>query len=273
MSWKQPVDTGILEWFENDYLCRDLFLLLFLRARNADMTVPEYYQRKPYLLKKGQVIFGRNKYAKELRCSPSCTDRALKRLQIVTCKVTCIRSKDYTVVTILDYDSLIKMNKQKSKKRTSSEQAVNTNKSVESVESEKIGDYNYENFIESFNRITGKKFRGDKKSRSQFSARIFEMKATREDFEHVILEAYKKLNSPEYVDYLTPELVTRSDKFQRYVNSNLKGKKSLQEPNPPSPLSATELIAERDNKILENPGAENIITQQYEEIIKQISQK
>lgn len=137
MSWKQPIPTDLYEIFGDDYAAMNLYIHALLHARNEDMQTPLFFNSKPYLLKKGQFLYGRNQYARYIGLSPSGTDRALMRLQKVYSKVTCERSKNYSIGTVLEYNSEIKMNKQMDKQRTSREQAENTNKSVESVESDK----------------------------------------------------------------------------------------------------------------------------------------
>lgn len=134
MSWKQPIDTDVYRWFGDDHLARDLFIHLLLRARNKDMEHSEHYKKKPYQLKRGQVIFGRNEFAKLLRGTGSGTYKALHRLSSVYSKVTSKSNSDYTVITILNFDELVCMEqpkKQQSNKQvTSKEQAGNTNKNV-----------------------------------------------------------------------------------------------------------------------------------------------
>lgn len=131
MGWKQPIDTDVLSWFGDDHLARDLFIHLLLRARNEDMEKPAMYQGKLYQLKRGQVIFGRNEFSKRLRASPSGTSKALLRIAKVWCKVTCEVSKNYTVITILNYDDLVLGNKQKNKQVTSKPRKSDTNQNVD----------------------------------------------------------------------------------------------------------------------------------------------
>jgi len=139
--WKQPIDKRIYDWFGDDHLVRDLFLHLILKAQNEDMKEPKMLNNKTFQLQRGQVLFGRNTFSKILRCSPSGAERALHRLAKVYSKVTSKPSKNYTVITILNYDELVRMNKQKNKRVTSKEQESNTlknDKSVKSEENDKI---------------------------------------------------------------------------------------------------------------------------------------
>jgi len=144
LGWKQPIDLQVYVWFGDDHLARDLFIHLLLRAKNKDMENPEHFKGKPFLLKRGQTIFGRNEYAEKLRCSPSGTRNALVRLEKVYSKVTSKSNTDFTVITILNYDDLVCMeqaNKQAGDKQvTSKGQAKDTNKSVKSDKSDKNKD-------------------------------------------------------------------------------------------------------------------------------------
>lgn len=128
MSWKVPIDTEHDSFFGSDYLCCDLFRLLLLRSQRNDMGKPEYYEGKPYQLKRGQSLYGRLGTAKRLRASPSGTDRALLRLEKVYSKVTSERTRNYTIVTIKNYDQEIELDKHLNKQRTSKDTQVDTNK-------------------------------------------------------------------------------------------------------------------------------------------------
>jgi len=111
MYWKIPISSGIYESFGSDHLARDLFIHLLLRTRNSDMTEPEFYCGKPYVLKRGQVIFGKKAYSEKLRCSATATLNALFRLsnRQDEHQISLVPSHDYTVVTLIFYDKLIKM--------------------------------------------------------------------------------------------------------------------------------------------------------------------
>lgn len=132
MGWKQPIDTDIYEWFGEDNLARNLFIHLLLKARNKDMDNPQYYKKKPYKLKRGQVIFGRREYAKLICAAPSSSRNALERLIKVYSKVTSKSNSDYTVINILNFDELVGLepaNKPASNQQvTSDEPAKDTNK-------------------------------------------------------------------------------------------------------------------------------------------------
>jgi len=73
----------------------------------------------------------------------------------------------------------------------------------------------YNTFIEKLNKITGRSFKGDEKSQRQFNARISEG-ATIESFEIAITGCFNDQYHKENPKYLTPEFITRSDKYQKY---------------------------------------------------------
>jgi uncharacterized phage protein (TIGR02220 family) len=75
----------------------------------------------------------------------------------------------------------------------------------------------YTKFINLFNSITIKKFRGDKKSKRQFMARITDGYIM-EDFEKAITNCFDDDFHKKNPQYLTPEFITREDKLQKYLN-------------------------------------------------------
>lgn len=88
-------------------------------------------------------------------------------------------------------------------------------------------EYMYDSFISAFNDITGKKFRGDSKSKIQFKARLKEG-YTPEDFSKAIRNCK---NDDHHIKtglvYLTPEFITRPDKLSRFLNSAIVVKKFI----------------------------------------------
>lgn len=123
MYWKTPISSRIFEAFGDDHLARDLFLHLYIRARNKDMIAPGFYEGKPYLLKRGQVIFGKKKYSENLRCAPNTAIYALKRIseRQDEHQIKINSNNNYTIVTLIHYDSLISM-------KSSMDTNLNTNK-------------------------------------------------------------------------------------------------------------------------------------------------
>jgi uncharacterized phage protein (TIGR02220 family) len=83
-----------------------------------------------------------------------------------------------------------------------------------------VSNNDYKGFIDLFNSITLKKFRGDKKSKRQFNARITE-KYSLKDFKKAIYNCYDDEFHKKNPNYLTPEFITREDKFQKYLNTKV----------------------------------------------------
>ena len=143
MSWKQIIPTSVYEDFGNDYAAMNIYIHGLLRARSEDMQKPEYYKGKPYILKRGQFIYGRNEFAKYVNMSPSGTDKALMRIQEVTSKITIERTKDYSIITILNYDEVTSIETKSNKRVASKWQASDTNQHDKHDKVIFINKYNY----------------------------------------------------------------------------------------------------------------------------------
>jgi len=136
MIWKQPIPTNLETDFGEDMLVYTLYILILLRACNEDVVVN--FGGKLVDLKRGQTIFGRNKWCEYLSLSPKGIENLLKRLEKVPSKVTCERTRNCTLITILNYDSIVSMSAQQSAKQVPSKcQASATSKSVKNVKSVK----------------------------------------------------------------------------------------------------------------------------------------
>ena len=75
----------------------------------------------------------------------------------------------------------------------------------------------YQEFIQLFNGITGRRFRRESKSQSQFAARTKEGYSS-DDFQKAINNCYNDPHHKRNPHFLTPEFITRSDKLQKYLN-------------------------------------------------------
>ncbi len=137
-AWKQPIPTDESEFPKESLFT--LYSLLVLKSCNKDGFVV-VGNNKLIPIKRGQTIFGRNKWSKYFDTSPSRVERLLKTLENRTSKVTCTRTMDCTIVTIKNYDEVVQLEQANvqavNKLRTSYEQAMNTSKNVKSVESVK----------------------------------------------------------------------------------------------------------------------------------------
>jgi uncharacterized phage protein (TIGR02220 family) len=93
---------------------------------------------------------------------------------------------------------------------------ISQKNSKEEEVKKKEEEYMYDSFIFALNDITGKKFRGDSKSKSQFKARLKEG-YTKEEF----TQAIKNCMNDDYhkqqgFRHLTPEFITRPDKLDKW---------------------------------------------------------
>lgn len=138
MNWKQPIDYQAIEKAcGDDKLAVTLFTHILIRARNEKGVVK--FANKIVELERGQFIYGRHSVGRYFPCSSKTIDRTLKRLEKLSKLLTNQRTPNFTIVTIRNYDSWVKLSKQMSKQCPSSVQAVSTNKSVKSEEIEKNG--------------------------------------------------------------------------------------------------------------------------------------
>lgn len=130
MSWKQPIPTGLEEVFGNDTKGMVLYVFLLLKSANQDGVFRDE-RGKAIGIKRGQVIFGRNRFSKYVSCSPKTVERILSRLCLnPVLKMTKQSNKNFTIVTIENYDEITSMTKQ----RPSNDQAMTTSKSVKKKE-------------------------------------------------------------------------------------------------------------------------------------------
>lgn len=137
MSWKQPIPKGLEKRFGDDYGCQALYKELIYRSANDDGYFTDK-RGKTTEIKKGQVVFGRNRFALYLGWNDKTTERRLQKLQKVYKQVTMQASMDFTIVTIINYDKDTDMTKQTTKQRPSNDQAMTTSESNKSNKSIKI---------------------------------------------------------------------------------------------------------------------------------------
>jgi uncharacterized phage protein (TIGR02220 family) len=86
-----------------------------------------------------------------------------------------------------------------------------------------IEDINFDSLLEWFNHITGKQLKtmGDKAKR-QFRARLKDG-YTKSDITKAIKNCFDDEFHKANPKYLTPEFISRPDKFEKYVNSGIAG--------------------------------------------------
>jgi uncharacterized phage protein (TIGR02220 family) len=89
----------------------------------------------------------------------------------------------------------------------------------------------YQSFIQTMQEVTGRDFRGDKKSRAQFRARIKDG-YTLEDFKRAAHAAASTVyHQSNKFDQLTPELLTRPDKLEAYCTKRVSDPANAFEPS------------------------------------------
>jgi hypothetical protein len=110
----------------------------------------------------------------------------------------------------------LKQNESKTKANEKLNKAeVDFAKSNNRIEQNRI-EQEYISLLSIFAQVTGKAVRGDKKSISQFSARLKE-NYTLADFEMAIKNCFNDQYHKENPHYLTLEFITRPDKLQKYM--------------------------------------------------------
>lgn len=96
---------------------------------------------------------------------------------------------------------------------------INLNKdSVETKENKNEDAIDYKSLLEFFNRVTKKNIRViNDKAKRQFNARIKEG-YTKTDIAKAIVNCYNDEYHKSNPKYLTPEFISRADKFEKYLN-------------------------------------------------------
>lgn len=120
--------------FGSDVKGMVLYIMLLLKSANQDGQFRDD-RGKVVEVKRGQVIFGRNKFAKYISSSPKTVERTLSRLCLnPVLKMTKQTNENFTIVTIENYDEVTSMTQQ----RPSNDQAMTTSKNVKNVKNVKI---------------------------------------------------------------------------------------------------------------------------------------
>lgn len=141
MSWKQPIPTDLDSVFGTDYKCQYLYIQLLLRSANKDGFFTDEKTKRTFAIKRGQVVFGRNKWSKIIGVSPATVERLLHKISGIYQKVSYSAQQGFTVVSINNYDEVTEM----SDSRASGELVVSTSKSVKSVKKRNIKEKKVQN--------------------------------------------------------------------------------------------------------------------------------
>ena len=133
--WKQPIPTNLNQVFGENYLAKHLYIELLLRARNSDEE--KEFAKRLHFLKKGQCVCGYRELAKEFGVDHKTIQKNLKKLENVYCKLELKSTNKGTVVTILNYEEVIKMERREELNWDSIGTQKGRNKSDKSEKSDK----------------------------------------------------------------------------------------------------------------------------------------
>lgn len=139
ISWRQPIPTNLRSHCNGDEFAATLLEKLLLRAKNTDMV--EYVNNIPVFLKRGQAICGRFELARCFGLKKNEADRVRRKLndlEEIHKQITKQKSRDCTIVTIVNYDEFVKMTKQIPNQQPIHDQTITTNKSEQSVKKNDI---------------------------------------------------------------------------------------------------------------------------------------
>jgi len=146
MSWKQPIDTSILEDSSLDALDRAVWCEIMLRCRNEDGEMPPFYhgnKKIKLFLKRGQMIFRVEQFARELKTKNAyCVRSSLRTWEKIKNEIKTETKPFGLIVTVLNYDSITNFkNETENELKTNSKRIKNelhtSNKIVKSDKSEK----------------------------------------------------------------------------------------------------------------------------------------
>lgn len=132
MNWKQPIPTNLDETFGEDYLSMNLYIHLLLNSANRDGFWTDEQTKRTFTIKRGEVIFGRNKWANKICASAKTVERVLHKISKIYQKVTYSAEQGFTRVSILNYDEITDMTYW----RPTGDPLVTTSKNVKNVKKE-----------------------------------------------------------------------------------------------------------------------------------------
>ncbi len=215
-----------LQFSNPNYL--KIWIWILLKASHKDRTI-SLKVSKGYAevkLARGEFVFGRNKAEKELDLDASLIYRTIKKFENEK-SITIKSNNQYSIITICKYDDYNNNNEEDEQPmnsgRTTDEQPMNTDNNVKKVNKVKKSGNKLPLserelvFLNIMIEVTGRKFKTlDDKTRSQFSE-LVKLKYTREDFKKAAIIALSEMKERNKEGYLTPEFITRSVEFQKYV--------------------------------------------------------
>ena len=126
---------------------------------------------------------------------------------------------NYTKATTKALDKAsIKHSRKQGESNYKSTDSINKQETKEQLNNKPNFQEKFDYFIDNFNLITKRKFRGDDKAKQQFKDRLANG-YTWDDFRTAITNLYNDEHHKENnFKYATPEFITRSDKLEMYLN-------------------------------------------------------
>ena len=218
MSWKQPLSVDLEKDFGEDTECFILMVLLIIKAANSEGVMNS--GNTVHTIRRGEVVFGRKAWAKYFGGSEFKAKRTLERLQNMHNKVHIKITNKYTLVELLNYDSLVSLAQdnaqQTNNKLTTDAQQTHTSLYDKSVKSDKSEDTEpvveeYQEYFDLWKSIIGTSIRNHRWENKQ---------------------AIKKLSADFSLEELTQLLqairMFRADKYQtRKIQSALTSYRGL----------------------------------------------
>ena len=108
MVWKQPIDTDLARFTKGNVFAATVLMELIRRASNIDREIQ--VNDTWISVKRGQCIVGRFELAKYFglkKNEASRIQRILDKLENTYQQIHKRKSKDCSIITILNYDSLV----------------------------------------------------------------------------------------------------------------------------------------------------------------------
>jgi uncharacterized phage protein (TIGR02220 family) len=172
-------------------------------------------------VKRGQSVRSLSSWAEILKTSKDKVRNFFKLLE----NDNMILHENLTIstrLTVCNYESYqvgLHANQTQSKRNSYTDKNYKNNKEYIGVLKTPDLDVKYSYFIDSiFNKITGRKFKGCKKTKKQFE-QLLQNGYSSNDFESALKNAVAdKFHIESNYKYLTPELFTRQEKFERFLN-------------------------------------------------------
>jgi uncharacterized phage protein (TIGR02220 family) len=233
--WKQPTPTDINFNRNLTFLERAIFREILSFCQNESYLCQFIQAGKRYAvqLERGQMILKVSEVARDLKIDPK---RVRQSVTIISKWYSGLEIKAMPyglIITVKDYDTLVEMESQKDdsgivagESKDSSGRANKILKSNKILKKNLNGEQSkdsYARFIDFFNEVSGRNFGYlDKKARKQYE-HLVKNGVKREEFETVIRNAYADpFHKENNYKHLTPEFLTRTDKFDKFAHSDEK---------------------------------------------------